>query len=1005
MKNYIKLLTFLSFVTTLYMTVTSVMGADRTKFKTCEQSSFCGRNRNTKPFEQQWSLDMSTVKNSESGGMTAELYSKDQVRLRLDLTLTEKGALRMKINDLNSTRNRYEAIQALNPFLKFKPLSFDRVSGDKLVVVFGSYNTLSRDAVTDENEINRSKYKMIISASPFKVEVVNWQDKNVLVANGHGLMKFEEHQNLEQAPTPVYGMPKQAVAYDEAGRPIESGEGQSSVEPAGETTCDPIENPDGCTAENTQSETPARTYAEPFSTYQDLRPYGPMSVGMDLHFPNSDHIYGIPEHADKFSLRDTRPDSGDPYRLYNVDIFEYEINTPMSLYGAIPFMISHSTKVDSFGIYWLNPSETWIDIESNRSQAKKAGVVDMISNFVSSDKNLSGRLTHWFSETGLIDVWFMPGPDPSTVMGYQAEAFGTIPMPPVYSIGFHQCRWNYYTGEEVMQVQQGYDDANIPLDAIWLDIEYTAGRSKKYFTWDPLAFADHTQLAKNLSDNGRRLIAIIDPHIKKEPGYDVYEEGNSLNVWVKDPSAQNTYEGWCWPGASVWPDYASQQVSDWWSTKFDPKYFPGDQNCLVDIWNDMNEPSVFNGPEVTAPRDLRHVDGWEHRDLHNMYGFLMTKATYEGMAKYRGHLDRPFILTRSLFAGSQRYCAAWTGDNMANWEHLRATIPMLLSLSVAGMPFVGADVGGFFSNPESDELVIRWFQAGAFQPFFRAHAHHDSRRREAYQFSEETQTHLRNAIRLRYSYAPYWYTLFFESHFTGMPMMRPHWFHDPQDEKTFDLDDQHGLGVALLVKPVTEKGVQSVNVYLPGKRDVNAWFDLNNFVLYHGGQTISIPVDVSTIPLFQRAGTIIPRHYRMRRSLDLAIKDPVTLDIVLGKYNGKTYAHGNLYVDKTKILEPDTKSAIYKDISYYDELLHIKPSTKAQLDHGVIERIVIYNWPSDQRISSIIVADGEGGFSNGSKLNFKMDPAKSDGTSRLEIRRPQLSPSWKEWKLKIDSFK
>lgn len=911
----------------------------------------------------------------------------NQMRLLMTLSITSEGAMRLKIDQPDSARGRFEAKDALNPSLTFQQLKIMETKPDRCILKFGSHEPKTRE------------YQLVLFASPFKGEVYDSSGRLVVALNSKGLMRFEEYRELQQDETTsassLFGMPtssSESKAYDEAGRPID----QASSDELAKT--EEQAQADQAPAETGSTE--VKTYAETFSTFTDRRPYGPMSVGMDIHFPNSDHVYGIPEHADSFSLKDTRPSISDPYRLYNVDIFEYELYNPMSLYGSIPFMMAQSKTVGTFGVYWLNPAETWIDIESNSSQARGAGVVDMISSLVSSDKKMTGRLTHWFSETGLIDIWLLPGPEPTTVVKYNAEIFGTIPMPPVYSTGFHQCRWNYYSEQEVMQVQDGYDQANIPLDAIWLDVEYTAGRSKKYFTWDPITFSKPIELARNLSSKGRRLIAIIDPHIKREEGYNLYDEGTSMDLWVKDPSGQQAYDGWCWPGSSVWPDYLNAQVRDWWATKFDPAHFPGDPQALVDIWNDMNEPSVFSGPEVTAPRDIRHFQGWEHRDIHNMYGFYMTKATFEGMSKYRyqNQLDRPWILTRSFFAGSQRYCAAWTGDNQANWAHLKMTVPMILSLSVAGMPFVGADVGGFFGNPESDELLVRWHQAGAFQPFFRAHAHHDARHREAYLFQGQTVDLLRNAIGLRYTYAPYWYTLFFESHMGGMPMVRPHWFHEPNDEKTYDLDDQYMLGYALLVKPVLEKGATSIDVYLPGPQ--TAWFDLNSQQMHQGGKTVKVAVDLSTVPLFQRAGTIIPRQYRLRRSLELLMRDPVTLDIVLGESEGKSYARGSLYVDDLKTQTPDASSASLKDIIYSDEFLYVKPSTNANLSHGLIERVVIHNWPANKSVKSILVAPNE--TAESVSLNFKFGQTRQDQTQVLEIRRPQVSADWHTWMLKIE---
>ena len=197
------------------------------------------------------------------------------------------------------------------------------------------------------------------------------------------------------------------------------------------------------------------------------------------------------------------------------------------------------------------------------------------------------------------------------------------------------------------------------------------------------------------------------------------------------------------------------------------------QRETTHIWNDMNEPSVFSGPEVTMPKDLRHLAGTvEHRDVHNLYGHYMHRATFEGLLhRTDGPSKRPFVLTRAIYAGSQRFAAKWTGDNRADWSHLAASVPMLLSLSLAGMPFVGADVGGFFGDPEP-ELLMRWYQLGALQPFFRAHAHIDTRRREPWLIAEPFQTNIKRAIRMRYHLLPYLYTLFRDAAAGGKPINR-----------------------------------------------------------------------------------------------------------------------------------------------------------------------------------------------------------------------------------------
>jgi alpha-glucosidase (family GH31 glycosyl hydrolase) len=298
--------------------------------------------------------------------------------------------------------------------------------------------------------------------------------------------------------------------------------------------------------------------------------------------------------------------------------------------------------------------------------------------------------------------------------------------------------------------------------------------------------------------------------------------------FVKDANGGD-FEGHCWPGGSSWLDYLSPTVRDYWASRFLTSNYVGSTEHLY-TWNDMNEPSVFNGPEITMQKDLVHHQGVEHRDVHNLYGFYMTMATASGHKLARPG-RRPFILSRAFFAGSQRYAAVWTGDNMANWDHLRAATPMLLQLSMTGIVFCGADVGGFFGNPDP-ELLVRWYQAAAFTPFFRGHAHIDTKRREPWLFGEGPMQQIRAAIRARYAVLPYLYTQFAAAHRDGLPVLRPLWMEFPEDTKTFGLDDAFMLGSALLVKPVTQAGVTTVDVYLPanpGQRTL--WYP------YKGGQT------------------------------------------------------------------------------------------------------------------------------------------------------------------------
>lgn len=524
-------------------------------------------------------------------------------------------------------------------------------------------------------------------------------------------------------------------------------------------------------------------WEETFKSHTDSKPNGPESIGVDISFHDFQHVYGIPEHADAFSLRSTT--SGDPYRLYNLDVFEYELNNPMALYASIPYMLAHNQKF-TVGVFWLNAAETWVDISSNFSDK---GIFSKVASFITKSNEIPQVDTHWFSESGVMDIYILLGPKPTDVFRQYGLLTGNTKLPPMFSIGYHQCRWNYNDETDVKNVNAGFEEHHIPMDVIWLDIEYTDG--KRYFTWDSLKFPTPDQMMNHMSSYGRKMVLILDPHIKQDSNYHIYSEAKEKNYFVKDKNG-NAVDGWCWPGSSSWPDFLNEEVRNWWASKFMLDSFKG-TTLDTYTWNDMNEPSVFNGPEITFNKDVVHLNGIEHRDVHNLYGISHVNATYHGhLARSNGE-RRPFILTRSAFAGSQRYGAIWTGDNTAEWAHLKISIPMILSLSVTGMSFSGADVGGFFKNVDA-ELLVRWYQAAAYQPFFRSHAHIDTKRREPWLFGEDNLNLIRDAIHARYTLLYYWYTLFYINEKTGTPPMLPLWANFPAETNLFAIDDEFMVG-------------------------------------------------------------------------------------------------------------------------------------------------------------------------------------------------------------------
>nr|CDJ92585.1 unnamed protein product [Haemonchus contortus] len=632
-------------------------------------------------------------------------------------------------------------------------------------------------------------------------------------------------------------------------------------------------------------EYPENFWEETFKSHTDSKPFGSSSVGVDVSFVGFRNAYGLPEHADSFALKSTVGNT-DPFRLYNLDVFEYEINNPMSLYVAVPYIVAHK-KNATVGALWLNAAETWIDTSSSVSNK---GFFRSVLDKMVPGQEVPHFDAHFMSETGLIDIFFFGGPSPRDVQRQLSRITGVTPIPPLFSIAYHQCRWNYNDEQDVAQVNENFDVYNIPMDVIWLDIEHTDG--KKYFTWEPHKFAHPKEMIDGVAAKGRKMVTIIDPHIKKDDGYPIYKDAKDRGLYVKKADGQTDFEGHCWPGSSAYLDFLNPETRNYWAAQFSFDRYIGSTPQLF-TWNDMNEPSVFSGPEVTMNKDALHFGGIEHREVHNMYGFLQHSSTFEGQLQRTGGKDRPFILTRSGFVGSQRTAAIWTGDNTADWTHLAIAAPMLLSLSVSGVPFVGADVGGFFGNPD-EQLLTRWYEAGAFQPFFRAHAHIDTRRREPWLFSKPTLDAIRSAIRRRYALLPYWYTLFREHSLTGAPPMRPVWFEFPEEEKFFEEEKVWMVGHALLVRAVVEKDTFNVNVELPVGKDKNIrWYEWESGAEKQPG-SLYVDAPIDQIPVFQRGGTIIPTWQRIRRAASLMVQDPLTLFVALDRSD---HANGSVYLD------------------------------------------------------------------------------------------------------------
>ncbi|XP_030643249.1 neutral alpha-glucosidase C [Chanos chanos] len=607
---------------------------------------------------------------------------------------------------------------------------------------------------------------------------------------------------------------------------------------------------------------------------QNIPTSGSSSVGLDLRLHGYSDVYGLPEHADSFRLKDTSDTT--PYRLYNLDVYAYPINSRRGLYGSVPLLLAHKLN-RTVGVFWLNASETLVDLQFSPKSKEVNSAGDGTPE---ADVN-------WVSESGVIDCFILLGPTPAKAFCQYAELTGYQALPSLFSLGYHQCRWNYNDEADVKEVDAGFDKHNIPYDVIWLDIEHTKG--KRYFTWDPKCFPNPVDMQEHLQRKNRKLVVISDPHIKVDPDWPFFCEARDSGYFIKN-NKHDLYKGSCWPGSSCYLDFSYSQTRSWYARCFALDKYEGSTESLF-VWIDMNEPSDFSGPEKTLPKDTVHHEGWEHRDLHNLYGFYQHMATAAGLVTRSGGLERPFVLSRSFFAGSQRFGAIWTGDNVATWEYLKISISMLLSLSVSGIHFCGADVGGFVQDPKP-ELLVRWYQAGALQPFFRGHSSRTSKRREPWLFGEDVTSAVRSVIQQRYCLLPYWYTLFYQAHTSGQPPMRPLWVEFPLEKSIFRVENSYMIGSALLVAPVTDPGVKEVTVLLPGPDEL--WYDVCTSEVYKGGRSLSVPVTLDTVPMFQRGGTVVFRRAGCGSSTADLQQYPFILTVAL---DNKGSAEGLLYLD------------------------------------------------------------------------------------------------------------
>jgi len=572
--------------------------------------------------------------------------------------------------------------------------------------------------------------------------------------------------------------------------------------------------------------------------WEESYEYGGNIVKMSKSSKDGECFYGLGDKATQMNLKGKRLEN------FATDQYAYQKDQE-PLYKVVPFYIGLHNK-QSYGIFFDNTFRTFFD-------------------FCQERRNVSS----FWAEGGEMNYYFIYGPQMQDVVTTYTDLTGKPELPPLWVLGYHQCKWSYYPESKVKEITSKFRELKIPCDAIYLDIDYMEGF--RCFTWNKNYFPDPKRMVAELAEDGFKTIVIIDPGIKIDKDYWVYQEALEKDYFCK--RADGPYmKGKVWPGECNFPDYTNPVVREWWAGLF--KELISDIG-VKGVWNDMNEPAVMEVPNKTFPMDVRHVyDGnpCSHRKAHNIYGTQMARATYHGVKRFT-YPKRPFVITRSAYSGAQRYTSSWTGDNVATWEHLWLANIQVQRMSISGMGFTGSDIGGFAEQP-TGELYARWIQLGVFHPFCRTHSSGDHGNQEPWAFDEEVINITRKFVSLRYQLLPYLYTMFWQYIEEGIPMLKPLVYYDQEDTQTHYRNDEFIFGNQILVCPILEPNAVGRRMYIPR----GEWYNYWNNEFSTGGREVWIDTKFDEIPVFVKAGAIIPK-YPVQQYVGELEFDELTLDL------------------------------------------------------------------------------------------------------------------------------
>ena len=594
---------------------------------------------------------------------------------------------------------------------------------------------------------------------------------------------------------------------------------------------------------------------------QDIQPlrYDGEAVVCRKSIQPGEAFFGLGDKADEFNLR------GKSFENWGTDAFYYQKGSD-PLYRNIPFYIGLHSGM-AYGIFLDNSHRTRFD-------------------FGKSEK----KMLQMSADGGEMNYYFIYGPEMQSVSERYVQLTGRPELPPLWGLGYHQCKWSYYPESNVREIADQFRDLEIPCDSIYLDIDYMDGY--RCFTWNKEGFPDPEKMIADLRKDGFKTVVILDPGIKIDPNYTVYQEGLEGDYFCKTKDGK-VFEGEVWPGPCHFPDFTKPDTREWWKGLIKKLVDAG----VAGVWNDMNEPSVFDTDVNTMPPEVVHdYEGEEapHAKAHNVYGMQMARSTYEGLKKWRSD-HRPFVITRSGYSGLQRFSLVWTGDNTSSWEHMWLGSIQCQRMSLSGVSFIGTDIGGFVKDSEP-ELYVRWIQLGAFHPLFRTHSMADKAdmapnldyelreairggaNREPWAFGEEYGLIIKKYISLRYRLLPYMYTAFRQYVEQGTPILRPLIMLDQAHDYFGEHAENFAVGDHLVVAPVLEANAESLSLQLPRGR----WYDYWTDNPYQGREEINQPVDLATMPVFVRAGAVIPSQPLMQYTHEKPVEE-LSLDVYFGE--------------------------------------------------------------------------------------------------------------------------